>query len=331
MHSTRHLRIVSAATIVALGAALAGCSTPAPEPGGDTAAQQLDPVTVGVIPVIGLGSFYTAVDQGFFEDHGLDVTAEPLAAGAALIPALEAGAMQFGSINPVSVLQAVSSGIDIQVLGVNARKTGEGAGLPIALAPGVAGDITDASDLEGRTIAVNSVANMNQLAAQTWLADNGADPSKVSFVAVNFPDMIPALIDGRVDAAVLDEPFGSIAAGQGIDFLTDRAFEAVADEPIFGVWVVSSRWLEEHEAEADAFIAAMEDAAAYLDENPDDIRRILVEQIALNPAIAEQVVVADYHVPATVKDFKVWMDAAREYDLIPSDVDIESFASRAIG
>ena len=73
--------------------------------------------------------------------------------------------------------------------------------------------IRDLADLRGRTIAVNAPRNILYLLAASALADQGIPSGQVRFVIPRggFPAMLAWLKAGRVDAAVLPEPFASIA------------------------------------------------------------------------------------------------------------------------
>lgn len=309
--------LMAAALIALTGCASSKTTAAAPD-------APLETVKVGVIPVIGLIPHFVAIDQGFYEDHGLTVEQAPIPGGAALVPALESGELNIGGTNPVSPMQAVEQGLDVKCIGELTRKTEEG-GLPLVLAPANDGVIKTGSDFEGKTVAVNTLANMHHIVAASWIRENGGDPSKVNFQAVDFADMIPALLEERVDAAMLDEPFGTIAAGQDIPVLDEAPFlAAIGEKPVMGCWVVSSEWAESHPREVEAFIAAIADAEAYLAGQEDDseFRRILVDQLELDPALAESVILPEVISQASEDDYKAWQDEAVAFGFMNGPIDI---------
>jgi NitT/TauT family transport system substrate-binding protein len=73
-------------------------------------------VTVGMLPILPTAALYAGIDQGFFAHHGIELTVQTGQGGAALLPAVRAGRMQFATSNPVSLLQARDRGIDVQVI-----------------------------------------------------------------------------------------------------------------------------------------------------------------------------------------------------------------------
>jgi NitT/TauT family transport system substrate-binding protein len=54
--------------------------------GGDGGSEELTPITVGILPLSGLAPLWHGIEQGYFEDEGLDVTTEIGEGGAALTP-----------------------------------------------------------------------------------------------------------------------------------------------------------------------------------------------------------------------------------------------------
>lgn len=320
--------LVIAIPIVLCSLLLAGCSTygsTGSEP-QSTDSHKLSSMKAGVIPVADAGGFYTAEEKGIFANHKLTVSQEKIAGGAALIPALESGALDIGFSNLVSVLQAREKGLDVKCLAGTLEKAADGSGLALMLATKNSGVITSAAALDGKTIAVNTVSNINQLVADAWIDAHGGDVASVKFVAVNFPDMPAALTEGRVDAAIVDEPFVTVAKNAGATILDPRPYQAIAKTPVFSCWLVTTKWVDGHPAEAKAFIAAMKDAAAYLKANPDYLRKILPKYTSISEDLAGNITLPVITTELTADDYNVWQDAALKFRLIekrvsPSELD----------
>src|SRR5690606_4457573 len=51
----------------------------------------LEQITVGVLPIVDTAAIYLGVDQGFYEEEGLDVELEVASGGAAVAPGLTSG------------------------------------------------------------------------------------------------------------------------------------------------------------------------------------------------------------------------------------------------
>ena len=70
-------------------------------------------------------------------------------------------------------------------------------------------------DLEGKTIAVNTLNNICGVTINATLEEKGVDVSKLKYTEIPFPEMVAALEKGRVDGACVVEPFVSPGDGRG--------------------------------------------------------------------------------------------------------------------
>jgi NitT/TauT family transport system substrate-binding protein len=260
--------------VAAMLAILAGCGGD-DEGTEDTPAGQGERTAVTVQDVAGIPSeFLTAgVKQGFFEKRGLDVTVKTAAGGAAIIPAVVSGDAQIGGSNVVSVLIAAEKGLPIQMIaaGTFGPETEEDDWSAVLVKEG---SIRSPKDLEGKTMAVNTLENVATETATAALENVGADASKVKFTEVDFPDMLGALDAGRVDSIFEIEPFVTAGLGQGLRRVLAPYYRTKPDLQI-GSYVVSKEYLGGHEEVAKAFRAGVDDTAAWVRDNPDEFRKVL--------------------------------------------------------
>jgi NitT/TauT family transport system substrate-binding protein len=260
--------------VAAMLAILAGCGGD-DEGTEDTPAGQGERTAVTVQDVAGIPSeFLTAgVKQGFFEKRGLDVTVKTAAGGAAIIPAVVSGDAQIGGSNVVSVLIAAEKGLPIQMVaaGTFGPETEEDDWSAVLVKEG---SIRSPKDLEGKTMAVNTLENVATETATAALENVGADASKVKFTEVDFPDMLGALDAGRVDSIFEIEPFVTAGLGQGLRRVLAPYYRTKPDLQI-GSYVVSKEYLGGHEEVAKAFRAGVDDTAAWVRDNPDEFRKVL--------------------------------------------------------
>jgi NitT/TauT family transport system substrate-binding protein len=261
----------------ALLAAMAGCGGDDDEgAAGTSAGDGAKRTSVTVQDVAGIpAEFLTAgVKQGFFSERGLDVSVKTAAGGAAIIPAVISGDAQIGGSNVVSVLIAATKGLPIQMVaaGTFGPETEEDDWSGIL----VGGDssIRSAKDLEGKTMAVNTLENVATETAIAALENLGADPSKVKFTEVDFPDMLGALDAGRVDSAFEIEPFVTAGLNQGLRRVVSPYYRTKPDLQI-GSYVTTKQYAQEHPDVVKAFRDGLDDTAAWVSENPEEFRKVL--------------------------------------------------------
>ena len=103
----RRNRLLTASGILAAALVLAGCSTPAPtDEGTDAPDVEVADITVAVYPVMSNAAVYIGVNEGIFEEHGLNVTLTPITSGPDSVPLLLSGDLTFTSIDVPTLINA---------------------------------------------------------------------------------------------------------------------------------------------------------------------------------------------------------------------------------
>jgi sulfonate transport system substrate-binding protein len=239
---------------------------------------------VGAIDQLGLP---VAVEQGFFEDEGLDVTlAGPYPTGVDLLNALQAGEVQFGQVG-VPAIGAILRGMDLVMLGnYTGSSTQLGIDETMAMVAREGSDI-DSSDLantlQGKTLgaAVGSISHLYLLGV---LEEAGLAPEDVEIVNTPPPDMAVALQTGGVDAIAIWDPWPIVA-------LRDVAgtYEVVRGGgyiSFIGYIVAERSWVEQNPEVVNSFLTARARADQWIRENPDAAAAVAVRWL---PGMREEV------------------------------------------
>ena len=281
-------RAVAAATAIVVVAALSACGTGDASDKPPAAANELTPITVGVIPVLSAAPIFLGIEKGFFEEEGLDVSVEILQNAAAGIPSLLNEEIQFLESSAVPTIGAISNGAPVVVVG-NETTLNDAQAVLITRPDGP----ESVTDLAGKTVAVNALKAFLQLADQAAIDAAGGDSSKTQFIELPFSDMIGALQAGRVDAISVAEPLSSIAQAQGLRVL-DYPHSALPPKSAAGWQVASRQYVESNPDVVKKFQAALLKSVNYASENHEEIRQILPSYLTLPPEILEKVVLPDY-------------------------------------
>ena len=165
---------------------------------------------LAVINLINLPSdnsaeIYYAQELGFFKDAGLDVRVTSMTNSGAIVAALAGGGGDIGNSVVGSVADARSKGIPILYIAP--------AGLYDAASPTAAlvtikdSPIKKAADLNGKVVAVSGLLDLTHFATRNWIDQNGGNSASVKFIELPFPAMAAAVVQHRVDAAYVIEPF----------------------------------------------------------------------------------------------------------------------------
>ncbi|MBA8808230.1 ABC transporter substrate-binding protein [Promicromonospora sukumoe] len=314
------------AAAVLLLAACGGPSAPGSGPGsgggggGDDGG--LTPVTVGVIPIVDVAPIYLGVQEGFFEDQGLDVTLELAQGGAAVVPAVVAGEYQFGFSNVTSLLVASSQGLPLTAVAPGNSTTGvPGEDFSAVVVPEDS-DVQDAADLAGRTVAVNTLNNIGDTTIRKVVGDAGGDPAAVEFVEMGFPDMPAAVAGGQVDAAWIVEPHLTRALQDGARVVASNFAETDPDL-LIAAYFTSDQQIAADPGTVEAFTAAMEESLTYAQEHPDETRAVLDTYTEIDPAVKEAMVMPRFPPALEASSFQVLADLGLEQGLFDEAVDVD--------
>ena len=254
-------------------------------------------LTVGVVPAVDSAGFFIALYQGLFKDQGLNVTFEPVTSSETAISDQVKKIYDITGGNYVSYIQAEQSGqakLDIFAEGSVMEPGAQG----IYVMPD--SSITSLADLKNKTVAINAPKNILYLLTSSVLKEHGINPSSVKFVTnYSFPAMPAALAAGEIDAAVLPEPFASVAEqADGAVPLIDLDQGATTSFPVEG-YVVTKQWAQKYPRTLAAFDKALEEGQQIADTNRAAVEKAMEDlpgDLRLNPAAAALMSVDEYPV-----------------------------------
>jgi NitT/TauT family transport system substrate-binding protein len=277
-----------AALLVALACAVGATACGDDDGGGGGGEGEPATLKVGVIPIADVAPLYLGMEKGFFEEQQLTIKPQLAEGGAAITPAVVSGDFQIGFSNTISLLIAASQDLPVQIIsqGVLAGTSEEEAWADLLVLKD--GPIKGPKDLEGKTIAVNTLKNICEVTIKASLEKDGVAVDTLEFTEVPFPDMNAALEAGRVDAACVVEPFvsqGKAGKARGIDPFYVRT----APDLTVATYFTSTQYAEENSDVVDRFVQAMNKSLTYAQSHPDEVRKVLLDYTEIPPEAAEQI------------------------------------------
>ena len=221
-------------------------------------------------------------DQGFLEDElgdDVEVTWTQSAGSNKANELLRAGAVDVGSTAGSAALLARSNGSPIKTIDIYSQ--------PEWSALVVAGDsdVTDVSQLEGKTVAATKGTDPYFFLLQA-LDAAGLSASDVTVQNLQHADGRAALENGSVDAwAGLDPIMAASEAESGTKLLYRNV-----DFLSYGFLNATESFLEASPDVAQVVVDSYEKARAWALENPDETAAILAKAAAIDPAVATTVI-----------------------------------------
>ncbi len=226
-------------------------------------------------PSLCAAPMYIAIENGYFEDEGLDV--EQVTVDAAHVSeAIGANQVDVGMGLIGKLLQPLENGLPIKFT------TGLHTGCTKLLVPGDS-DIKSITDLKGKKIGVPGLADAATVVSKRSLSAAGIGVTEqnmeVEFSVYSRNDLPQALENGAVDAIALGDPTASIAEEQyGLTALIDTATDPEYKDEYCCAAFVTSKLASENPAAAAAFTRAVQKASQWVQENPDETAKIIVDK-----------------------------------------------------
>ncbi|HST82651.1 MAG TPA: ABC transporter substrate-binding protein [Kineosporiaceae bacterium] len=273
---------------LALGV-IAGCGSDDSKAPSGSGSSGTTTITVGVIPIVDVAPVYLGIQQGFFASAGLNLKLQTAQGGAVIVPSVLSGQFQFGFSNTTSLLLAASKGLPLKVVSSGVASTGQIGKDFGAVVVRNSSPIKSAADLAGKRIAVNTLNNINTTTVNRVVAKAGADPSKITYVELAFPDIAPAVAKGDVDAGQVVEPFLTIATQQGDRQVVSNLAGTDPDLTV-GMYFTTASYAQKNAAVVTKFVTAMTKSMQYASDNPDAVRKILSTYTKIEPAVQEALI-----------------------------------------
>jgi NitT/TauT family transport system substrate-binding protein len=229
-------------------------------------AADLTTVRLSMQPVISSAPIVAADKLGYFEAEGLKVDVMPTSGGAVGLPALVGGSLDFVISNVVSIVLAVNEGLDIKVIAANSD-TGPEAPDTSAVMVKADSPINGAADLVGKRLAVNARNGLNWLYAKAWIEKAGADPDKVTYIEVPFPQMNDAVVSGQADAAYNVDPFVGRGQAAGQTRAIGRPFVDVQASVPKSQIVTTGDFIKDHPDVVERFVRAYKRGVEWMNDH----------------------------------------------------------------
>jgi NitT/TauT family transport system substrate-binding protein len=229
-------------------------------------AQTTPAVRVGYAPFgESLSQGLYARDGGFFAKAGIGVELVSVDNGGAMTAGIVSGAIDIGPSNVAAMAAAFAHGLHLNLFAPSIIISSNS---PPTTVMGVRADspLHSPKDFAGKTIACNTLRDLQQAAVMTWLDKNGGDSKSVSFVEVPNPEQLDALAARRVDAACLVEPFISSVKGD-VRFI-GRPYDSLGKQIMTFGWIANKTWYDANPALVKAIVAALRDSARWANHNP---------------------------------------------------------------
>lgn len=304
-------RIIIALCILSSILAFTGCTktstddVPHTVTGESIRNEPLPKLKVGMMSAVDSAPFYHALQQGYFEQEGVDVELILFTNGQNRQTALQTGQVDGAMTDLVALITQTKS--DFALTGTLST---DGDFPLLANGP-----------LDGKK---SVSAGTMEISVTNYLLEQYLAPKhEIEKVYINeIPARLEAVVSGQLDTGIFPEPFASIGALRGLEKIV---FEGIPSESL-NIIAFTKSAIAGKESAIRTFHIAYGRAVTDLQQDPELARDVLMAVIPnLPPAVRDMMHLPDYHAPRLPSDgftreIIAWTAAitGREYDLEPA-------------
>lgn len=283
-----HVRLMAGSLVAVLTTAAAAAQTPG------MVDKPLSPrvtLKTGAVGALSDAGIYIALEKGFFRDEGLDIELVNFRVGPQIIPSLATDQVQVSglSVSP-SMFNALHVGAGLHLVADKGQVSKGFGWAAMMVRSDLAVIIKDFKDLKGRKIGTPSkgVSLFTQLGKALELGGLGLND--VDVVEIGFPEMMAALSNKAIDAAMLIEPFVTLVAANHVAVRWKGVEEFYPFKAQNGVVMYSEKFVKQQpEAAKRWMVAYLRGVRAYTEavskgSDRDSVNRILAKHTAVKDA-----------------------------------------------
>ena len=231
-------------------------------------------LTVAYSEKMNYETLMVAVDEGMFEDQGLNVTTAIVTGGIQAAEALLTGSADVAAMGDGPAVQVITKDTGAKII---ARIAG-GSGLHRFIANE---NITEPEDLEGKKVGVQQ-SSTSHAAFLQWCEANDVNVDDITFIYMNPSYLAEAMQAGEIDAMVGSEPWAvntENLCGNSVHEIGNSS-ELGSTFPI--VIVASEKALTERSEALTKLLKALDQANDFINQNWDDAMDICASHTGLS-------------------------------------------------
>ncbi len=215
-------------------------------------------VHVDHVPLMNFAPLYVAIERGYFKEQGIEIDLQRVASGTEAMPFLAQGQIDVGAIGIASsTFNSVKRGFDVEIVASAAYFPDKNNPTVVLVRKELmdSGKVKTIADLKGKKVGVAGTAgSTGAYLLSKALETARLKPTDVDMQNLANPDMVTALANGAIDAALIGSPFSqqAVQAGSAVVLLSDWLPGASST-----AYLYSAKFIKEHPETALRFMAAL--------------------------------------------------------------------------
>lgn len=280
-------------------------------------AQDVETLTLGVMPSVDNIPLLVAKKQGFDKKHGVNLSLEVFRNANDRDTAFQAKQVDGMNSDLIAFATYLEGGMDIQITG---STFGE---FDLVVNDD---DVKTLADLKDKKVAVLTESG-TQYSAEQMLKEQNVQGEEVHFEHIPpVPSRIELLRSHELSGAILPEPFVTMAKEEGMRVLSTT--REIGINPF--IMVFERETIETKQEAIRGMYEAYNEAVDYLKTaNPEEYMDLFVEEIGFPETLKDKIHVPDYTKAeqTSLKDIEQAFQWARDHDILTKDIKPEDVLS----
>ena len=262
---------------------------------------------------------FVGIEQKIFEKHNLNTKAVPFESTNQLTDALIGGTIDasIGGVN-IPLILTIEDKHPGELIAFSV--VNETPSAPIAsLLVKSSSTISTISDLQGKKIGAFQGSTAKYLYVKT--VSQFFDPTQAELIQMNPELELSALDSGQVDAVIVLEPLATIGQSRHIARTLESGLFNKFILPNFpnSASVMSTRFKQEHPAEAKALLEATAETIDFINTHPKETKEAIIKFLPFEAGVIENI-----RIPYFIKQAEIKLEAIQqEADLLYNDKQIQ--------
>jgi NitT/TauT family transport system substrate-binding protein len=259
-----------------------------------------------------------AMENGIFRKNGFDATLERATSGAAAASAVVGGSFDVGKSSVISLLTAHSHGLPIVAISAAGDYDVSNPAANVVVRPD--SSLRPGTDLNGKTIAVSAINDSFSISVRAWVDKFGGDSTTVKLLELPMSSVTAAITAGRIDAAVLIQPFLAPALAAGTVRSLGDPVSATGNHHTDSAWFTTVAYTQKNPDAVNRFMRIIRDAAIYVNGHHAETAGLLTKFAMVQSSDVGKIrVLQGWKLdPANLQPL---IDAAARYKFIPDRFD----------
>jgi aliphatic sulfonates family ABC transporter substrate-binding protein len=264
--------------LVLVAGLLSGCGSKASE---ETAEEN---VTIRIAVQKSIAIPYLAEALGYYEDEftedNINVELVEFSLGPEVIEAVASGEIDIGFLGDVPAFSGLINGGDYKIV---ARWESDNSSYLITRDDA---NINSLEDLKGKKLSYAFGSTQTAL-VYSYLEAAGLTEDDLEIINLSLADSVTSIVDGEVDAAIVDELRATQAVEKGgVSKLMNSEGYKLFVSPI----IATNEFTSEHADLTSRVLKVIEKAAEYSEENPDEAITKAAERIGVDEATKDPII-----------------------------------------